>query len=57
MAKPDAPPTTPTEALTSIVGALPDDEVRERLSVLESEGFPSNDCIYFAEYLAEELEG
>ena len=47
----DAPPTTPTEVLTSIVGALPDDEVRERLSVFESDGFPSNDCICFAEYL------
>jgi hypothetical protein len=37
MAKPDAPPTPPTEALTSIVGALPDEEIRERLSVFESE--------------------
>ena len=52
MANPDAPPTTPTEALTSIVGALSDDEIRERLSVFESEKFPPDDCIYFAEYLA-----
>ena len=29
-----------------------DEEIHERLSVFESEGFPSNDCIYFAEYLA-----
>jgi len=53
----DAPPTTPTEALTSIVGALPDDEVRERLSVFESEKFPPGDCIYFAEYLARYCRG
>ena len=57
MAKPDAPPTTPTEALTSIVGALPDDEIRERLSVLGSDGFPPDDCIYFAEYLAKCCRG
>ena len=57
MANPDAPPTTPTEALTSIVGALPDDEIRERLSVFESEKFPPDDCIYFAEYLARYCRG
>ncbi len=57
MARPDAPPTTPTEALTSIVGALPDEEIHERLSVFESEKFPPDDCIYFAEYLAKYCRG
>ncbi len=32
--------------------SLSDEEIRERLSVFESGGFPSNDCIYFAESLA-----
>ena len=57
MARPDAPPTTPPEALTSIVGALPDEEIHERLSVFESEKFPPDDCIYFAEYLAKCCRG
>ncbi len=37
--------------------ALPDEEIRERLSVFESEKFPSDDCIYFAEYLAKYCRG
>ena len=36
---------------------LSDEEIRERLSVFESEEFPSNDCIYFAEYLAKYCRG
>ena len=31
---------------------LSDEEIRERLSLFESDGFPSSDCILFAEYLA-----
>ncbi len=31
--------------------SLSDEEIHERLSVFESDGFPSNDCICFAEYL------
>ncbi len=72
MAKTDVPPTTPTDAVISIVGAdmtregdsdndtalsISDEEIRERLSVFESEEFPSNDCIYFAEYLAKSCRG
>ena len=37
--------------------ALPDEEIRERLSVFESEKFPPDDCIYFAEYLAKYCRG
>ncbi len=37
--------------------SLSDEEIRERLSVFESEEFPSNDCIYFAEYLAKYCRG
>jgi len=36
---------------------LSDDEVRERLSAFESEEFPSDDCIFFAEYLAKYCRG
>lgn len=31
---------------------LSDEEIRERISVFESEEFPPDDCIFFAEYLA-----
>ena len=36
---------------------LSDEEIRERLSIFESEEFSSNDCIYFAEYLAKFCRG
>lgn len=34
-----------------------DEEIRERLSVFESEEFPPDDCIFFAEYLADHCRG
>ena len=37
--------------------SLSDEEIHERLSVFESEKFPPDDCIYFAEYLAKYCRG
>ncbi len=36
---------------------LSDGEIRERVSVFESEEFPPDDCIFFAEYLAKCQQG
>ena len=38
-------------------GNLSDDEIRERLAVFKSEGYPPDDCIFFAEYLAKYCRG
>ena len=36
---------------------LSDEKIRERISVFESEEFPPDDCIFFAEYLADYCRG
>ena len=37
--------------------ALTDDEIRERLAVFKSEGYPPDDCIQLAEYLVDYCRG
>ena len=45
------------EGVSDTEDVICDDEVRERLSAFESEEFPSDDCIFFAEYLSKYCRG